>query len=632
MKKSLLFTLCIFFLCKIGNANNYSLLHLSDSLKKNDNAIIWKYDIDIIINKDLSFTQKVHKVITILNAPAIEQAIYYGYESKEMSSHLNKGIIYDENGNSIKKIKKSDINTIGEYSQFISDFRADYYNPELLKFPYTVEYEYETQYNYLLYLPEFNPYQNYNTSIVSSTYKIQMPENCSIRYYNQNNTWQPVTETKNNLTTYTFEIKNKPAIKEETNAPDFDKIVPKVIIAPNQISYYGYKEKFEKWSDFGKWIIQLNNNRDSLPVVIKEQMHQYKSTYTNKIERAKAIYKWMQDNTRYYSIQLGLGGFQPMKTLDVNKNKYGDCKALSFYTKTLFKEAGIDAYYTLVNAGKNKGIIKEFPANQFNHVIVCLPLDKDTIWLECTDQKIPFGFLGDFTDDRDVLVINDNPSIVHTKCYSVNDNVRTISAKILLNEDKTANGQLIYNVTGLQSEILYKADYLPSKELQKKYLYDVLNVNNLEMRDYLIDFDKAIIPQKKLTSNFQINNYTTKIGNKIILEPNIFSKYKNEISSDTNRILPIEQRENYTEIDSIYFNLPKDYFTENNIKNEIETKFGNYLMETSFDKKNNSILFIRKLIINKGTFSSIELKEYLSFIKKIIASDNSKILLKKTTL
>lgn len=630
MKKQTLIIFFSFFFFKNTNAENYSLAFLNDSIKKNANAIIWKFDHQIIINKDLSFTEKVHKVVTILNKKGDEQAIYYGYESKEISSVLKLGKVYDENGVPFKKIKKSDLNTIGEYSQFISDIKADYYNPEISKYPFTVEYEFETKYHYLLYLPEFSPFLDYNIAVLNASYKIQVPENLGLRFYNQNNTWKSISEIHEKVTTYTFEINNNPCINEELNAPEFDKIAPRIIIAPNQISYYGYKSKFEDWNDFGKWIIQLNNQRDSLPIDVKIKMQQYKINYPNLIERAKVIYNWMQDNTRYYSIQLGLGGFQPMKTLDVNKNKYGDCKALSFFTKTLFKEAGIDAYYTLVNAGKNKGIIKDFPANQFNHVIVCLPIEKDTIWLECTDQKIPFGYLGTFTDDRDVLVINDKPSIVHTKNYSVNENIKTITANIIMSEQKMVQGNIIYSTKGLQTEDLYKAEYLPSNDLQKKYLYELLNVNNLKLINYTIENDKSIIPQKTLNSNFEISNFVTTIGSKLVIQPNIFTKYYDKIKIDTNRILPIEQDENFTEIDSITFTLPKNYFIENNSNIHFESKFGNYSMQIIFNKLNNTILYTRKLVINKGVYAALEQKEYVGFIKNIISADNTKLLLKNS--
>ena len=65
---------------------------------------------------------------------------------------------------------------------------------------------------------------------------------------------------------------------------------------------------------------------------------------------------------------------------------------------------GIEAYYTIVYGDSNRRDIEEdFIAMQGNHVILNLPNDGNPIWLECTSQKVPFGFIANFTDDRDVL-------------------------------------------------------------------------------------------------------------------------------------------------------------------------------------------------------------------------------------
>jgi hypothetical protein len=116
--------------------------------------------------------------------------------------------------------------------------------------------------------------------------------------------------------------------------------------------------------------------------------------------------------------------------------KYGDCKALSNFMVSL-KEAGIKGYAVVIRGGpERKDFVKDFTHDPFNHIICCVPLGKDTIWLECTSQSLPPGYLSEFTANRYGLFIDDNGGrLVHTPAYLLSDNIqlRKISA-ILDNE------------------------------------------------------------------------------------------------------------------------------------------------------------------------------------------------------
>src|SRR5438105_11830585 len=100
----------------------------------------------------------------------------------------------------------------------------------------------------------------------------------------------------------------------------------------------------------------------------------------------------------------------------------------------LLDEAGIKANYVLIRGGDDEeDIITDFPSNQFNHATVCVPFAKDTLWLECTSQTSPAGYIGDFTGNRHALMIDEKGGhIVATTKYEANDNkqIRTTSATI----------------------------------------------------------------------------------------------------------------------------------------------------------------------------------------------------------
>lgn len=157
---------------------------------------------------------------------------------------------------------------------------------------------------------------------------------------------------------------------------------------------------------------KLIQDRDVLDVSTIEKIKSLVAGVTNPIEKAKIVYKFVQDKTRYISVQIGIGGWEPIAANQVDKVGYGDCKGLTNYTKALLDAVGITSYFTLVYAQQKRNIVKDFSSMQGNHAILNIPNNGNDIWLECTSQTISFGFLGDFTDDRDVLVVTPEGGII----------------------------------------------------------------------------------------------------------------------------------------------------------------------------------------------------------------------------
>ena len=116
----------------------------------------------------------------------------------------------------------------------------------------------------------------------------------------------------------------------------------------------------------------------------------------DKLEKAKIIYKYVQENTRYISVQIGIGGFRPINAIDVDRVKYGDCKGLSNYTMALLKAVNVPSYYTVVEAGNRKVDFEDDFADlrQGNHAILAIPYKGSYYWIDCTSQIHPFRIFG----------------------------------------------------------------------------------------------------------------------------------------------------------------------------------------------------------------------------------------------
>ena len=244
-------------------------------------------------------------------------------------------------------------------------------------------------------------------------------------------------------------------------------------------------------------------------------------------EKAKILYEYMQERTRYVSIQIGISGWQPFKALTVDKNGYGDCKALSNYMFAMLKAVGVKFHYAIVNAGEDsEGMIKEFSSNQFNHAILCIPNNSDTVWLECTSQVHPFGYIGSFTDDRDVLLISPHGGKpVHTKSYSREDNQQKRNAEITISSTGNIEAVVKTIYTGIKYEKVLRMFEL-SEEDKEKRLQKSLNLPNVNFNKIAYENKKTRMPEATENLQFLVNSYVSSSSKRLFIPINFLNKHK----------------------------------------------------------------------------------------------------------
>ncbi|RZL40436.1 MAG: hypothetical protein EOO93_31130, partial [Pedobacter sp.] len=207
-----------------------------------------------------------------------------------------------------------------------------------------------------------------------------------------------------------------------------------------------------------------------------------KDAKTDK-EKMQILYQHLQQNTRYVSVQLGIGGFKPILAEKVAQVNYGDCKALSNYMKALLKEAGINSNLVVIGNGRPELNKSYSSIGQANHMILVVPNSKDTTFLECTSQNYPMGYIGYDNADRNVLMVIENGGqLIRTPKYRSLDNYQVRKTRIQLAEDgiatinvKSTYGSAQYedNLSNLLSEptelrkvALQSIDF-PDTELQQ---------------------------------------------------------------------------------------------------------------------------------------------------------------------
>jgi hypothetical protein len=338
----------------------------------------------------------------------------------------------------------------------------------------------------------------------------------------------------------------------------------------------------------------------------------------------------MQEKSRYVGIQVGIGGFKPMLANDVDRLGYGDCKALSNYTRALLNAVDVPSYYTELYGDRDKMDIRsDFCSLQGNHVILTIPNGDNYVFLECTSQDDPFGYQANFTDDRDVLIVKpDGGEIIRTKNYENKDNSQISKGDYAVDENGDFSGKIAIVSEGSQYGQKFHLETTPPTEKEKYYKEYWDNINNLKINKTTFSNDKEKV---SFTENVAISamNYAPISNNKMIFAVNAFNPTSGGVKRIRNRKNPFEIPRGYYDTDEIAIALPTGFTIESIPATfELNSKFGEYKTEI-IRKDNDNLIYKRSIFIKKGMYKNTEYDEYRLFMEQISKNDNAKIILTK---
>jgi Domain of Unknown Function with PDB structure (DUF3857) len=629
MNRYYLLSACLMIFCFLNiSAQDYSVASIPDSLKMNSNCVIREFTRTDELRSVNSGTVRIKKVITVLAREGESNAELYINYDRNSSVSIKEIVIYDIKGKKVKSVKQSDVEDYPAFgsSELYSEDRVKYYDPNHPEYPYTVAYEYEIKKDNIISYGVWRPLSDYNMSVQHASFTFIHPADVKI---NKKEVDIPAGKPGGESSEL-WEVSNIKAIEREPMDISLAERIPGVFLMPSRLIYDKYEGSANTWKEFGKWIYSLYQGRDQLSEAEKGKIDLMLKEFPDTLGRIKALYQYMQKRTRYVAVTLGIGGFQPFDAKTVFETGYGDCKALSNYMHSLLKYSGIQSFPGIVAAGSYKvPIFTDFPNFlQFNHVILCVPFKKDTIWLECTNQKIPFGFLGDFTDNRDVLLIDkDGGKFAHTTRYEANDNTRICTSEIRIDSTGTASCVIKTVMQGLQYEIineLLSSNY----DEQKKWLYDNSKLPSLQIKSFSLEENKLPVPSARINESSVSKNFCSFSGNYMILPLNQINNQKPLQKMLKSRYSDILINRSFVDCDTLVYKLPKSYKPETIPGGaNINSVFGSFNMTVSGN--GNEILYIRRLFIKEGRYKATEYENLYNFVLAVSKADNTKIILSK---
>jgi hypothetical protein len=614
------------------NAQTDSRVNFDSVMQKSD-AVILEDIIEVKIDDEQSAVYNVKGKVLIKNKAAEKYCKFMLRESHFRSIDDINVILTSLQGEVIKELDSDEIKEV-EYSA------EDFYNGsnyilfELTHntFPYILSFEYSVKINTLLIWPGWYPQSKPPT--VFSEYKLSINAALKFRYYSKGINTEPSVVKNGNTDVYTWQIKNIPPVADEDFLAPEDETQMYVLFVPSDFITDDHKGNTSSWEQYAGWYRSLTKDRYSLPENARKEIKDLVNDVTDVKEKIKILYKYLQKKNRYVAIEMGLAGWQPQSAEQVYNNRYGDCKDLSTFMVAMLSAAGINSYPALALTRSGGVVNPMYPSNQFNHCIVCVPLEKDTVWLECTATYDEMGEPGYNIEDIYTLVVDAKGGKLvktpHTKSFqnkwSSTTDASIVFGDLNFNTAITVEGNtkayLRDNlaVSNSHDDVLFLTNLLDEN-------YSNLNINKYNLSDQNIDGGDYTV-----TLDGTYKKLLPGDGARLFFNPAIFNRKsaddlpKEEIGK---RKFPVYFAYPYLNVDKVQIELPGNYTLEAKPSDQlVENDLISY--KTVFDFRDGKLFYSRSFELKKNHIPLSDYPLFYETTKKIIELDKAKFVLKKS--
>lgn len=615
-----------------SGAQDLAASSIPEHLSENANAVI-RFDSKFLeVGTGEGAEMTCHYAVTVMNEQGKEMAYFIQGYNKFMKYKDIQGVLYDRDGKKIRKLKSDDIrdvSNIASYSLY-EDTRVKAATPEYSQYPYTIEYEFRLVMKSVMSFPTWNIVPGYDVAVEQSEYTIRLPLDKELNYLPVARDLEPEIESNAEFSIYKWKVEDIPPIRYEAYSRHPLEYFPSMYVSPVEINYGGVYGNASTWEEYGKWIWKLVDGKQEFTPETAAEIREVYAGCTSDREIVEKLYRYMQDKVRYVNISIGLGGLEPIEAQRVHEVSYGDCKALSNYMKALLGVAGIPSVYTVVNAGDNaKRVDPGIPSTlQFNHVILMVPLEKDSIWLECTSQRLPAGYLGSFTDDRTVLFVSEEGGkLGRTPAFTMQENCLITRATVEIGPDLSASIARDRTYSGLYFGGKYAQTLNQDETEQRRGIQRSMDLSGFDLQAFsyatLLDKDPCV----KQHIEIEDDAFITPSGDYIMMKLNLVSSKLSLPTRVRDRKQELYIRRPGIYLDTIVYSIPAGIAVEQLPEPvKLASDFGLYQSEVQHD--GDKLLFIRRFEFYNGCFPAERYADYYSYYKEITRADDLQVVLK----
>ncbi len=628
MKKLLLYIICFAAAVCTHAQQAWTSAEIPDSLKRDAYSVVRDYQLTVTAQSQKALMMHHHLVVTILNKKGEKHSLWSYPTSKFDKLTSFSGKVYNDQGKVVTKLKRSDVSSSQYSEQLATDILHNYVTPPVMDYPYTVEYDWEVKCadGYMEYA-YFSPIDHEYQALQNAQFLLTVPSGTKIRYTAMPRNIEAEKQSVGNNEQYRWTIKPMRGIIDDGYEEESMYILPSVIAVPQDFRLGESAGSLTSWESLGLWYSQLAEGRGTLSPSDIQKVHDLTDACASDGEKLAALYKYLGEKTRYVSIQLGIGGWQPMTAEEVGKTGFGDCKALTNYMQSLLREAGIQSYQTIISTNY-ANLLKGFPnMHQTDHVVLTVPQsDGRFILVECTNPKLPLGYIPQSLAGHEALQVNGEKSkLVRLQDYTPETNYENLCADVSLHADGTSTVGLSCDHYGARYGAVRQMANISEKE-RVEIVAHWIDRKDPKVTETVVAETVDPTPHIDVQAKISVT-YGDVYGDKIFIASNPFRKLSApRFRKDRQRPIVVESSVAFN--DTIRIEIPEGYaYKSGDTADSQTTVFGSYVYSVKLE--GNVLTVVTNVCINKGNYAASEKDAFLAFRESIAKMMQKKLILEK---
>jgi len=251
------------------------------------------------------------------------------------------------------------------------------------------------------------------------------------------------------------------------------------------------------------------------------------------------------------------------------------------------------------------------------------------MWLECTSQSLPAGYMSDFTGNRKALMITeDGGEVVKTPQYGIKENTQQRTIKARLDEDGNLNMSVSASYGGTEQDEVSALINGLSKEKVQKVLQRELELSTYDINSFKYEETKDVLPKVDEHLEISVSKYATISGKRLFIMPNILNRGGYVLNDQKDRAFDYVFNDAFHHEDTYEIEIPEGYQLESVPSDvSLKSKFGTY---TSTAKLvGNKIIYNRVREHFAGKYPAKEGIALAQFYESVYRSDRSRMVLVK---